>query len=128
MMEVNENTVLQNGKVEDEYVRIGTTLFRILNQPMMNGSFRKMRVEWKMSVFRQDHSKDEAAQIPKYDGFCTMPSHTDYRHNVNNFYNLYEPITHIPAEGDFQPSWTQCRWIWWISASTTCWHYSTIRW
>lgn len=101
-MEVNENTVPQNGKVEDEYVRIGTTLFRILNQPMMNGSFRKMRVEWKMSVFRQDHSKDEAAQIPKYDGFCTMPSHTDYRHNVNNFYNLYEPITHIPAEGDFQ--------------------------
>ena len=68
----------------------------------MNGSFRKMRVEWKMSVFRQDHSKDEAAQIPKYDGFCTMPSHTNYRHNVNNFYNLYKPITHIPAEGDFQ--------------------------
>jgi len=29
----------ENGKVEDEYVRIGTTLFRILNQPMMNGSF-----------------------------------------------------------------------------------------
>ena len=101
-MEVNENTVPQKGKVEDEYVRIGTTLFRILNQPMMNGSFRKMRVEWKMSVFRQDHSKDEAAQIPKYDGFCTMPSHTDYRHNVNNFYNLYEPITHIPVEGDFK--------------------------
>ena len=84
-MEANENIIPQTGRVEDEYVRIGTTLFRILNQPMMNGSFRKMRVEWKMSVFRQDHSKDEAAQIPKYDGFCTMPSHTDYRHNVNNF-------------------------------------------
>ena len=42
-----------NGEVEnigEEYVRIGTTLFRIINQPMMNGSFRKMRVEWKMSV------------------------------------------------------------------------------
>ena len=60
-MEVNENTVLQSEKVKDEYVRIGTTLFRILNQPMMNGSFRKTRVEWKMSVFQQDHSKDEAA-------------------------------------------------------------------
>lgn len=33
--------------IEEEYVRVGTTLFRILNQPMMNGSFRKMRVEWK---------------------------------------------------------------------------------
>ena len=87
--------------IEEEYVRIGTTLFRIINQPMMNGSFRKMRVEWKMSVFRLDHGKDEAALIPKYDGFCTMPSHTDYRLNVNNFYNLYEPITHIPKEGEF---------------------------
>ena len=45
--------------IEEEYVRIGTTLFRIINQPMMNGSFRKMRVEWKMSVFRLDHGKDE---------------------------------------------------------------------
>ena len=27
--------------IEEEYVRIGTTLFRIINQPMMNGSFRK---------------------------------------------------------------------------------------
>ena len=87
--------------IEEEYVRIGTTLFRIINQPMMNGSFRKMRVEWKMSVFRLDHGKDEAALIPKYDGFCTMPSHTDYQLNVNNFYNLYEPITHIPKEGEF---------------------------
>ena len=87
--------------IEEEYVRVGTTLFRIINQPMMNGSFRKMRVEWKMSIFRLDHGKDEAALIPKYDGFCTMPSHTDYRLNVNNFYNLYEPITHIPQEGEF---------------------------
>ena len=42
--------------IEEEYVRVGTTLFRILNQPMMNGSFRKMRVEWKMSVFRDRKS------------------------------------------------------------------------
>ena len=45
----HENEITE--KVEEEYVRVGTTLFRILNQPMMNGSFRKMRVEWKMSVF-----------------------------------------------------------------------------
>ena len=97
-MEANENLIPQTGRVEDEYVRIGTTLFRILNQPMMNGSFRKIRVEWKMSTFRQDHSKDEVAQIPKYDGFCTMPSHTDYRHvlwwNISSVNNMsWEWIT-----------------------------------
>ena len=43
----NELVTSESGKVEnieEEYVRIGITLFRIINQPMMNGSFRKMRV------------------------------------------------------------------------------------
>lgn len=31
-----------------------------------------------------------------------MPSHIDYRPNVNNFYNLYEPIIHVPEEDDFR--------------------------
>ena len=73
-MEKIENALVTSASgevenIEEEYVRIGTTLFRIINQPMMNGAFRKMRVEWKMSIFRLDHGKDEAALIPKYDGF-----------------------------------------------------------
>ena len=31
-MEANENMIPQTRRMEDEYVRIGTTLFRILNQ------------------------------------------------------------------------------------------------
>ena len=36
---------MEENNSREEYVRIGTTLFRILNQPMMNGTFRKMRVD-----------------------------------------------------------------------------------
>lgn len=38
----------------------------------------------------------------KYNGFCTVPSHINYQKEVAGFYNLYEPITHIPVEGDFK--------------------------
>ena len=30
--------------IEEEYVRVGTTLFRIINQPMMNGSFQVIQI------------------------------------------------------------------------------------
>ena len=39
--------------------------------------------------------------MPKYDCFCTVPSHTDYRKIIGNAYNLYEPITHHPEPGDW---------------------------
>lgn len=45
-MEKIENALVTSASgevenIEEEYVRIGTTLFRIINQPMMNGAFRK---------------------------------------------------------------------------------------
>ena len=39
--------------------------------------------------------------MPKYDCFCTVPSHTDYRKIIGNAYNLYEPISHQPMPGDW---------------------------
>ena len=39
--------------------------------------------------------------MPKYDCFCTVPSHTDYRKIIGNAYNLYEPITHQPVPGNW---------------------------
>ena len=40
-----------------------------------------------------------------YSNFChvlRVPSHINYQKEVAGFYNLYEPITHIPVEGDFK--------------------------
>ena len=41
------------------------------------------------------------AGIPKYDGFCTVPDHVGYQPVVGKFLNLYEPISHVPVQGDF---------------------------
>ena len=89
--------ILDMGKIEmtDEYVRVGTTLYKIVFQPLINGTFAKRRVPWSMGTLRYDHGKDFIASVPKYDGFCTVPSHVDYKRNIGSFLNLYEPITHI---------------------------------
>lgn len=84
-----------------EYVRVGTQLYKIVHVPTLHGGEEEQLMPWKYGTLKQDFAKDEMPQIPKYDGFCTIPSHTDYQAVVSNFLNLYKPISHEPAEGDF---------------------------
>ena len=89
---------------ESPFVRVGTTLYKIVNQPRLNGGYVKKRIVWNNETLRQDYGKDYLANVPKYDGFCTVPDHVNYRQVIDNFLNLYEPIGHQPKEGDFSHS------------------------
>ncbi|MFR6075035.1 primase-helicase family protein [Phocaeicola coprocola] len=86
---------------ESPFVRVGTTLYKIVNQPRLNGGYVKKRIVWNNETLRQDYGKDYLANVPKYDGFCTVPDHVNYRQVIDNFLNLYEPIGHQPKEGGF---------------------------
>ena len=86
---------------ESPFVRVGTTLYKIVNQPRLNGGYVKKRIVWNNETLRQDYGKDYLANVPKYDGFCTVPDHVNYRQVIDNFLNLYEPIGPQPKEGDF---------------------------
>ena len=86
---------------QEEFIRVGTTLYTIVNQPRINGGFVKKRIVWNNETLRQDYGKDFIATVPKYDGFCTVPNHVNYQPVVDKFLNLYEPIGHQPKEGEF---------------------------
>ena len=86
---------------EEEYMRVGTTLYKVVNQPCANGGYEKKRVVWNNSTLRQDYGKNYLATVPKYDGFCTVPNHLNYQKEIEGFLNLYEPIEHKPQQGDF---------------------------
>ncbi|WP_315291894.1 DUF5906 domain-containing protein [Hoylesella loescheii] len=86
---------------QEEFIRVGTTLYKIVNQPRINGGFVKKRIVWNNETLRQDYGKDFIATVPKYDGFCTVPNHVDYQPVVDKFLNLYEPTGHQPKEGEF---------------------------
>ena len=86
---------------EEEYMRVGTTLYKVVNQPCANGGYEKKRVVWNNSTLRQDYGKNYLATVPKYDGFCPVPNHLNYQKEIEGFLNLYEPIEHKPQQGDF---------------------------
>ena len=86
---------------EEEYMRVGTTLYKVVNQPCANGGYEKKRVVWNNSTLRQGYGKNYLANVPKYDGFCTVTNHLNYQKEIEGFLNLYEPIEHKPQQGDF---------------------------
>ena len=99
-----------------------------MNQPRLNGGYVKKRIVWNNETLRQDYGKDYLATVPKYDGFCTVPDHVDYRPVVDKFLNLYEPIGHRPQQGEFPcighwcaiSSVNSMNWAWTIFNCSTC--------
>ena len=84
------------GMAKEEFIRVGTTLYKIVEQPRLSGGYVKKRIPWNNETLRQDYGKDYIGSVPKYDGFCTVPEHIGYRPVIGKFLNLYEPIYHQP--------------------------------
>lgn len=87
-------------KESERYIRVGTSLYKIVRRPLMSGDFIEERRPWNYETLRQDHSKDFISGIEKYDGFCSVPDHVDYKRSVGTFLNQYEPISYKAQEGN----------------------------
>ena len=87
---------------EIPFIRIGTTYYKVASQPQPDGSTVTKRLKWDIQAIKLDYGKDYLKSIPCYNGFCTVPIHKDYQREINGFYNLYEPISHIPSDGNWE--------------------------
>lgn len=87
--------------MDEKYIRVATTIYKVVEQPLADGTKAIRRIPWSLSALRQDYGKGHIPPMDKYNGFCTVPSHTHYQKEIDGFYNLYEPIEHEPVEGDF---------------------------
>lgn len=88
-------------KNESPYLRVGTFIYKKVRMPLSSGRNVETLIAWNTETLRQDYGKDFIAQLPKYDGFCTVPSHTDYSREILGFLNRYEPVPSEPTEGEF---------------------------
>lgn len=91
----------KKSRQEIPYLRVGTSILKRVRMPLSNGRSIETLIPWNVETLRQDFGKDYIARVPKYDGFCTVPSHTDYCREIHGFLNRYEPISTAPAEGEF---------------------------
>ena len=88
-------------KRESPYLRVGTTIYKRVRQPLSSGRSVETLIPWNVETLRQDYGKSYLACIPKYDGFCTVPDHTNYRREIDGFLNRYEPIPFQPVDSIF---------------------------
>jgi hypothetical protein len=82
-----------------QYVRIGTAYYKKVRKPLASGDVIENLVPWSSECIKQDHGKHFLSSVPRYDGFCLVPSHLNYKREVENFYNRYHPFLHQPCAG-----------------------------
>lgn len=102
-----ENKIVSKKKqTKDEYLRVGTKYYRMAEMPTSKHPVKKgeyiyesVLLHWEKQTIIDDYNKKYLYDIPKYTGFITFPSHTNYQHNINGFYNQYHKLKHEPQEG-----------------------------
>lgn len=87
------------------YLRVRTSYFKKIKKPLLSGDFIECLTPWSLEVIKQDYGRkwtEVFEQIPKYDGFCNIPDHLNYKRSYRGFYNQYEPLQVVPEEGPFE--------------------------
>jgi hypothetical protein len=87
--------------MKEKYIRIGTSLYKVVQRPLISGDFVEEKILWSYETLRQDFGKNNLPEIEKYDGFCIIPDHVNYQQVHGTYLNQYEPINHVPKEGEF---------------------------
>lgn len=88
----------------NEYVKVGTTYYRIINLPAATpGKYLGERLDvWTRTAIEDDYGKKAAREIcsrmPKYKAFVVRPEHIKYQRDIEGCYNQYETLKYQPSE------------------------------
>lgn len=83
------------------YIRVGNSFYKMVKIPLISGDYLDSIIRWNSEFIKQDLGKDALSSIEKYDGFCVVPDHLNFKQVIGNFYNKYLPFGHQPKEGEW---------------------------
>ena len=81
----------------EKYAWVGSTIYKWCEKPNARGELVNERIPWSRERIINDYGKDFLKEIPRYDGFCCVPSHIHYQEEIGKFLNEYQPLPHEPA-------------------------------
>ena len=84
------------------YFRIGTSYYKRSLFPSLSKESIEVLISWSPELIRQDHGKTTLSDIEKFDGFICIPEHDPklFKKRIEDYYNTYHQISHIPVEGE----------------------------
>jgi hypothetical protein len=88
--------------MKDLYFRVGTSYYKRSLFPSLSKDSIEILINWSPELIRQDHGKTTLSDIEKFDGFICIPEHNPklFKKRIEDYYNTYHQISHIPTEGD----------------------------
>jgi len=92
-------------KPENRYIRVGIDYFKVIEKEDRYGILRTELKKWSKDEIKLDHGTALLKEINKYDDFVLIPDNRRYDQTCGEFYNLYAPFQHRPAEGEWK--WTK---------------------
>ena len=81
------------------YIRVQTGYYKKCLRPTVQGAFAEGWILWSSEMLKMDLTRVLIKKIRRFDGFCCVPQHLEYRETIGNFYNLYHPLEWKPAPG-----------------------------
>lgn len=88
------------------YIRVGVVYYKKIEQPLASGDKFTILVYWNITTIKQDESTEILSSIPKFDSFCIIPDHLNYKQVIGNSYNKYEPFEHKAIKGKYDKTLT----------------------
>lgn len=97
----NQNASERQKRDDDDYIRIGDNYYKnVVMFDKYGNSYRKIVPRARQTII-DDHSKHILQSIKKFDDFCNVPSHNNYKPYVGNMYNMYNAVNNEFSEGEF---------------------------
>ncbi|SHK60626.1 hypothetical protein SAMN04488007_3371 [Maribacter aquivivus] len=88
--------------MSEQYMRAGTDYYKESYLPLHSGDKMKVLLKWNKGEIITDFGKEYLENIPKYDGFCLIPSHTNHKQVIDGFLNQYHAVDHEPLPGELK--------------------------
>ncbi len=90
-------------EIASNYKRIGTDYYLYHDIYTAKRNPVKVLKKWRKTTIKDDHGPKVLEQIEKYYDFVLVPDNTvNFQRNIMGCYNIYEPMQHLPKEGDFK--------------------------
>lgn len=86
----------------EQYMRAGTDYYKESYLPLHSGDKMKVLLKWNKGEIITDFGKEYLETIPKYDGFCLIPSHINHQKVIAGFLNQYHAVDHKPMPGELK--------------------------
>jgi hypothetical protein len=84
---------------EVPYIRVGTKFYKKVYTPLADGEALLNLSEWTRTIIEMDHGRDYVKQIERFEGWCYIPDHIEFRISVQGHYNRYHPLKYLPEQG-----------------------------